>query len=77
MSKLRIYKEANPHQTESVHTQFDAIRDQLAKIGVIFERWEASADLEAQASQDEVIEAYREPIDRLMKQYYCAPQEEE
>lgn len=69
MSKLRIYKEGNPQQAESVHTQFEAIRDQLKKIGVLFERWDASQDLEPQATQDEVIEAYRQPIDALMKQY--------
>ena len=69
MSKLRIFKETNPHQAESVHTQFEPIRDHLAKIGVLFERWEASQELEPQATQDEVIEAYRTSIDRLMKQY--------
>lgn len=69
MSKLRVYKESNPHQAESVHTAFEVIRDRLAGIGVLFERWEAGKELDAHASQDEVIEAYREPIDRLMKRF--------
>ena len=69
MSELRIYDETRPNQAEKVLTRFEDIRDALAAIGVEFERWEASKQLDAQASQDEVIEAYRESIDRLMKKY--------
>ncbi len=69
MSSLRIYKDANPHQAEQVLTQFEAIRDKLAGIGVQFERWSATKELDDQSSQDEIIEAYRQPIDQLMKQY--------
>jgi 1,2-dihydroxy-3-keto-5-methylthiopentene dioxygenase len=69
MSELRIYDESRPNQAEKVLTRFEDIRDALAGIGVEFERWEASKQLDAQASQDEVIEAYRESIDRLMKKY--------
>ena len=69
MSELRIYDENRPNQAEKVLTRFEDIRDALAGIGVEFERWEASKQLDAQASQDEVIEAYRESIDRLMKKY--------
>jgi 1,2-dihydroxy-3-keto-5-methylthiopentene dioxygenase len=69
MSELRIYDETRPTQAEKVLTRFEDIRDALAAIGVEFERWEASQQLDAQASQDEVIEAYRESTDRLMKKY--------
>jgi 1,2-dihydroxy-3-keto-5-methylthiopentene dioxygenase len=69
MSELRIYSEANPSRAEAVHTRFDDIRAALAPIGVEFERWQANRELDDQASQDEVIEAYRDSIDRLMKQY--------
>lgn len=69
MSELRIYDENRPQQASSVLTRFEDISAALAGIGVEFERWEASKQLDAQASQDEVIEAYREPIDRLMKKY--------
>jgi 1,2-dihydroxy-3-keto-5-methylthiopentene dioxygenase len=69
MSELRIYDENRPQQAETVLTRFEDIREALAGIGVEFERWEASKQLDAQASQDEVIEAYRESIDRLMKKY--------
>lgn len=69
MSELRIYDENRPQQAERVLTRFEDISAALAAIGVEFERWEASKQLDAHASQDEVIEAYREPIDRLMKKY--------
>lgn len=69
MSELRIYDENIPQQAERGLTLFADIQAALSEIGVGFERWEASVQLDAQASQDEVIEAYREPIDRLMKQY--------
>jgi 1,2-dihydroxy-3-keto-5-methylthiopentene dioxygenase len=69
MSELRIFAESNPAAAESTFTQFEQIRDQLAKINVLFERWKATKELDAHASQDEVIEAYRAPIDRLMQRF--------
>lgn len=69
MSELRIYPEDSADRPEATYTGFDDIRRALDKIGVGFERWEASRQLDAQASQDEVIEAYRDSIDRLMKTY--------
>lgn len=69
MSELRIYDESRPQQAQAVLTRFEDISAALGAIGVEFERWEASKQLDAQASQDEVIEAYREPIDKLMKKY--------
>lgn len=69
MSELRIYDENRPERAEATYTAFADIRDQLAGIGVGFERWEANRQLHDQASQDEVIEAYRDSIDRLMKQH--------
>lgn len=69
MSELRIYDENNPQQAERVLTRFADIQAALAEIEVGFERWEASRQLDAMASQDEVIEAYRGPIDQLMKKY--------
>lgn len=69
MSELRIYAEGRPDRAESVTRDFQSIQAALADIGVEFERWEARCALDAEASQDEVIEAYREQIDRLMKKY--------
>jgi 1,2-dihydroxy-3-keto-5-methylthiopentene dioxygenase len=69
MSELRIFADDNPAKAEATYTQFEPIRDQLGKIGVLFERWQATKELDEHASQDEVIEAYRVPIDRLMQRF--------
>ena len=69
MSELRIFAENNPAKAEVTFKQFEPIRDQLGKIGVLFERWKATKELDEHAGQDEVIEAYRAPIDRLMQRF--------
>ena len=69
MSELRIYSEAKPDSAELAIKDFDGIRIALDRIGVGFERWQADQELHPQASQDEVIEAYRGSIDKLMKHY--------
>ncbi|MDE2150207.1 MAG: cupin [Gammaproteobacteria bacterium] len=68
MSELRIYDQNDADAPLAVHTDFEATARELAAIGVQFERWQASRALDAQATQDEIIEAYREPINRLMNQ---------
>ncbi len=67
MSELRIYEESG--QPVASYTRFEDIQSQLEKIGVKFERWEASCELDADATQDEVIEAYRGSVNRLMNEY--------
>lgn len=69
MSELRIYDEARPGAPLSTHHRFEDIRDRLAAAGVDFERWQASQPLDEQATQAEVIEAYREPINELMNRH--------
>lgn len=69
MSELRIYSETAPDAPLHVASTFEPIRAQLAAIGVQFERWSASQPVDMDATQDEVIEAYRPEIDRLMKRF--------
>ncbi len=69
MSELRVFAEDSPAKAEATYKQFEQIRDQLIKIGVLFERWQASKELDEHAGQDEVIEAYRSQIDRLMQRF--------
>lgn len=69
MSELRIYDEDRPGEAISRLTGFEEIRDALAQIDVDFERWEANQVLEPDASQEVVIAAYRDSVDRLMKRY--------
>jgi 1,2-dihydroxy-3-keto-5-methylthiopentene dioxygenase len=64
MSELRIYDEGG--RPIAVYNKPEDIGTQLAQVGVQFERWEASCQLDAEATQDEVIEAYRESVNRLM-----------
>lgn len=69
MTSLAIFSEHNPHRAERTLRDLQAIQRELDSIGVLFERWEAAQPLDAYSSQDEIIEAYREPIDGLMKRF--------
>jgi len=68
MSELRVYSETAGEPARVLTDHADIVRE-LDKIGVLFERWSADRDLDAIATPDEVIEAYREPVDRLMQKY--------
>ena len=45
-----------------------AMAEELAKVGVRYEQWQANAKLSDNPGQDEVIEAYREDIERLKRE---------
>jgi 1,2-dihydroxy-3-keto-5-methylthiopentene dioxygenase len=64
MSTLRIYDAggAGPRDTVREHAE---IGRRLGALGVQFERWKADHPLSADAGQDEVLAAYREPIATL------------
>jgi 1,2-dihydroxy-3-keto-5-methylthiopentene dioxygenase len=68
MSRLAIYDEKRGEKPLSVHTDHADIERELDKVGVRFEQWEASKPVVPGASQDEVIAAYKEDIDRLMRE---------
>ena len=66
MSSLRIY---NNRDTTNLIFGSDnniSIRNKLAEIGVRFEQWLTPATLEANASQADVLTAYKEDIERLI-----------
>jgi 1,2-dihydroxy-3-keto-5-methylthiopentene dioxygenase len=46
-------------------TGFDEVRDYLAGVGIDYERWKTDAALAANATSDEILEAYSPEIDRL------------
>ncbi len=69
MTELRIFADDDPQRTLLLSTDPEQIREHLQQIGVEFERWEAAHELDAQATQDEVIEAYRDSINRLMRRH--------
>jgi len=68
MSLLTVYPENQPDQGV-LYTDFANIEQQLAVIGVKFERWTANCEFDLGAEQDGIIAAYRESIDKLMQMY--------
>jgi 1,2-dihydroxy-3-keto-5-methylthiopentene dioxygenase len=68
MSALTVYPDDRP-RTGELFTDYSGIVAQLSGIGVQFERWTANCDLADDADQDAVIAAYRDSVDRLMRQY--------
>jgi 1,2-dihydroxy-3-keto-5-methylthiopentene dioxygenase len=67
VSELSIYPDNDPGQARRF-TEFDDIRRELNAIGVRFERWDAGKPVAPGASQDEILEAYRDDVDRLMRE---------
>ena len=65
MSRLRIFSDTNPDAPEFTSHDGDEIARELAKIGVHFERWQASRPVKAGASSEEVMAAYRADIERI------------
>lgn len=65
MSELIITPDTDPRDHLVVARDVDRIADELAKIGVVFERWNASVPLSAGADQAAVLEAYRADVERL------------
>ncbi|MGN2249991.1 acireductone dioxygenase [Frateuria edaphi] len=68
MSRLRIFEDTQPSTPVSVHTAPAEIARELGQVGVRFEQWEANAPIAPGASQEEVVAAYRDDIDRLMRE---------
>ena len=68
MSALTVYPDHQPGAGE-FFTEFSDIQARLSGIGVQFERWTAHCELAENADQDAVITAYRDSVDRLMRQY--------
>src|SRR4249920_3052357 len=66
MSRLRIFSEqdtANPMMVAHTH---EFIAEQLQKIGVRFEQWQANAPVKPGASQDDVFAAYQSDIEKIV-----------
>lgn len=68
MSRLEI-RRAGDGVVEAVHTEHAAIAAQLSALGVRFERWQATQLLAADASQEAVLAAYREQVEKLSREY--------
>lgn len=65
MSRLRIFPDDNPNNVLFESEQAEAIRDQLAQVGVGFEQWPTRA-LADDASNQEILASYKTEIDTLV-----------
>lgn len=68
MSLLTIHEEDLPERAEIIRDP-KQIGERLKKIGVLFEHWQAERTLGPTPSQEEILEAYREPVERLKSVY--------
>ena len=57
MSRLRIFDENDPGQPLFASTDAAAVAAELEKIGVTFERWQASKPIEPGATPEQVARA--------------------
>lgn len=69
MTTLTIYSDRDATRPLATYTEFESIRRELAQAGIEFERWEAGKSLAPDATPEQVLEAYRDPIDRLSRKY--------
>ncbi len=68
MSRLRIFAEADPAAPVLTTAEQAEIARELVAIGVRFEQWAATAELQAGADPQAVMDAYRQDIDRLVEE---------
>ena len=68
MSRLRIFNDHNPNEAEIETHDHAEMAEHLRNIGVRYEQWQASAPLPPGASPEEVMVAYKDDIDRLIKE---------
>lgn len=66
MSSLFVYHQSIPEQPYKVLTHQEDIASTLAEHGVGFERLQAGSPVNADTSEDELLDSYRVQIDTLM-----------
>lgn len=65
MTAMTVFNDSDPSNPISYLHDADDICAQLEEIGVCFEQWSTSNEINAASSQDEVLAAYKSDIDRL------------
>jgi 1,2-dihydroxy-3-keto-5-methylthiopentene dioxygenase len=68
MSSLQVFDEAGQPLSEST-TDVDTIITQMNELNIIFERWETTAVLPEDATQETILEAYKDSVDKLNNAY--------
>lgn len=66
MSRLVIFEELQPERPVLRTEDPEAIRRELAAIGVRFERWESPVEAAADAAPEAILAAYKPYLDSLM-----------
>lgn len=66
MSRLTVYQQDRPQQPLLQTTEGEAIAAELDKVGVAFSRWPAEQPLPADATPEQIGDAYRPEIDKLL-----------
>ncbi|MDD3763459.1 MAG: cupin [Nevskiales bacterium] len=69
MTTLTVYSDQDAGTVLARYDDAGQIREQLAALGIEFERWEASQPLAPDASPDDVMAAYAEQIEALKARY--------
>jgi 1,2-dihydroxy-3-keto-5-methylthiopentene dioxygenase len=65
MTTLTIYPDKDPANPITVTSDPAEIGAELNKVGVLFERWKAGAELAPDASHEDILAAYKAEVDRL------------
>ncbi|PCJ42815.1 MAG: cupin [SAR86 cluster bacterium] len=68
MSALQVFDEAGQALSEST-TDIGIITSQMDELNILFERWEATVDLPDDATEETILEAYKDSIAKLNKAY--------
>jgi 1,2-dihydroxy-3-keto-5-methylthiopentene dioxygenase len=68
MSRLISYNDTDPTTPLLDSRDTQVMADELSVLGIRFEQWSATTSLAADADQDAVLAAYRDDVDRLMRE---------
>jgi 1,2-dihydroxy-3-keto-5-methylthiopentene dioxygenase len=68
MKKLRVYEEKGTSQLLCQTSNYVEISSILGSIGIRFEKWRATKELAKRASDEDIIKAYKEDVDRLIRE---------
>lgn len=68
MSRLRIFAENEPGTPLSTTGEHARMAEELARIGVGFEQWQANMPIAPGDPSEKIMDAYRQDIDRLVRE---------
>ncbi|MBT6843111.1 MAG: cupin domain-containing protein [Candidatus Melainabacteria bacterium] len=68
MTLVKIYSENNPNKVETIE-DFASIQKTLAFVNIKIERWQTQTGLANNAEADDILEAYDQDIQRIMRNH--------